>query len=247
MTPRSKLYELVKRRKDLKPFLHDGLRPEDSGSDIENLFWDHDGPVIHKWLHYLPIYEANFAPFRDQPIRMLEIGVSKGGSLSLWRKYFGPQATIFGIDIDPDCAAFDGLDGAVRIGSQTDRAFLEGVLGEMGGLDIVLDDGSHHSQHIRESLHILFPHLSVGGVYMIEDLHAAYWPSHGGGLRRKSSFMRDVADIIDDMHHWYHNGARRNEDVSKNVGAVHVYDSIVVLDKVENVRPSHVRRGRDES
>ena len=39
---------------------------------------------------------------------MLEIGVHKGGSLDMWRKLLEPQAIIFGIDIDPTCAKFDG-------------------------------------------------------------------------------------------------------------------------------------------
>ena len=29
----------------------------------------------------------------------LEIGVSLGGSLEMWRNYFGPEATIVGLDI----------------------------------------------------------------------------------------------------------------------------------------------------
>jgi len=51
---------------------------------------------------------------------MLEIGVSFGGSLEMWREYFGPEATIFGIDIDPECANRFARPNQVRIGSQDD-------------------------------------------------------------------------------------------------------------------------------
>ena len=37
------------------------------------------------------------------------------------------------------------------IGSQADAAFLESVVAEMGGLDVVLDDGSHRMEHIKAS------------------------------------------------------------------------------------------------
>lgn len=88
----------------IEQYYYDGPRPKDSGDagQIGELFWNNRGPVVHKWHHYLPIYERYLSPLRSRPIRMLEIGVSKGGSLQLWRKYFGPEAVIFGIDIDPE-------------------------------------------------------------------------------------------------------------------------------------------------
>ena len=126
-------------------------------SGFEGIFWSNEGTVVHKWHHYLPIYEKYFSPYRDVAPKFLEIGVSKGGSLALWRKYFGSKATIFGIDRDLACQALDGESGQVRIGSQDDPDFLKNVVSEMGGVDIILDDGSHISKHIRASLEILFP------------------------------------------------------------------------------------------
>jgi len=178
----------------IERYAYDGPRPESGAAPcvVEELFWSNTGPVVHKWHHYLPVYERYFSPFRNKPFRMLEIGVSKGGSLALWRQFFGPEAVIFGIDIDPDCAKYDGRDGQVRIGSQDDPAFLNSVVDEMGGIDIVLDDGSHVSRHIRASLEVLFPRLDEGGIYMIEDLHAAYWNNFDGGYNKSRSFMSDV-------------------------------------------------------
>ena len=98
---------------------------------------------------------------------MLEIGVAQGGSLALWRKFLGDEAVIFGIDIDPKCAAFDGSGGRVRIGSQDDPKFLRDVAAEMKGIDVVLDDGSHIGRHQRASFDVLFPLLSDGGIYIM--------------------------------------------------------------------------------
>ena len=130
-------------------------------SEFANLYASHEGCLIHKWHHYLHLYDRYFGSFKDKKnLRFLEIGVSQGGSLQMWRKFFGEEATIFGIDIDPKCKQYDGLYGQVRIGSQDDKLFLESVIKEMGGVDIVLDDGSHIMPHIKDSLDIIFPLLS---------------------------------------------------------------------------------------
>lgn len=207
--------------------------------DLAGIYSGMTGPVVHKWHHYLPIYERYFAAWRGRPVRLLEIGVSRGGSLRMWRQYFGPQAVIYGIDVDRACLAFDGLDGQVRIGSQDDAAFLAGVVAEMGGVDIVLDDGSHRMGHIEASLDILFPMLAPSGLYMIEDLHTAYWPRWGGGLEAPANFFNSVRGLIDDLHHWYHEGAPRRPALRDMVTGIHVHDSIVVLDKGTAQRPVH--------
>jgi uncharacterized heparinase superfamily protein len=113
----------------------------------------------------------------------------------------------------------------------------------MGGVDVVLDDGSHDSRHIRASLDVLFPLLSEGGVYMMEDLHAAYWVSHTGGYRRPSSIMETVKTMIDDLHHWYHGRGQSVAATADNLAAIHVHDSITVLEKARQVRPANAVRG----
>ena len=204
-----------------------------------NIFVGNTGAHVHKWHHYLPLYERYFGPWRGRPLRFLEIGVSKGGSLQMWRKYFGPEAVIFGIDIDPDCAQFNGQAGQVRIGSQDDPAFLAQVVAEMGGVDVVLDDGSHVMAHIRRSFEALFPLLEMGGTYMIEDLHAAYWPSHGGGIAAPDNFFNGLRGMIDDMHHWYHDTPSGQPATAGMVAGLHVHDSIVVIDKAQVYAPTH--------
>ncbi len=211
--------------------------------DLAEIYAGNTGTIVHKWHHYLPLYERYFAAWRNRPVRFLEIGVSKGGSLAMWRKYFGPQAIIFGIDINEACAKFNGVNAQVRIGSQADGAFLNGVVAEMGGLDLVLDDGSHRMEHVEASLDILFPHLTMGGSYMIEDLHTAYWPRWGGGVKEPANFFNSVRRLIDDMHHWCHGGPPRRPALAGKVSGLHIHDSIVVLDKLPIHEPVHSRVG----
>lgn len=205
--------------------------PSHQAGPLEKAFFSHQGRLVHKWHHYLPIYDRYFAPYRGKPVRFLEIGVAEGGSLQLWRDYFGPEAAIFGIDIEPRCAQFDGEHGNIRIGSQTDPDFVRAVISEMGGVDIVLDDGSHHAHHMRPTMELIFPLLSEGGIYLVEDLHCAYWPRWGGGYGKRANFFATVRTIIDDMHHWYHGRGVRISALQDRVSGVHVHDSLVILEK----------------
>lgn len=230
----------------MRTFAYQGETPDtaDLSNPLEAYFWSHEGTVVHKWHHYFKIYDRYFSSFRGKPVKMLEIGVSKGGSLDMWRSYLGDEATIFGIDIDAKCAAYDGKSAQVRIGSQADPAFLKDVVDEMGGIDLVLDDGSHDSHHIRASLAALYPRLTNGGVYMIEDLHAAYWPNFSGGYNAPTSFMNDVKQMIDDMHHWYHGHGEKLGPTDGALAGLHVYDSIVVLEKAIVAKPLHTKMGQ---
>jgi hypothetical protein len=227
-------------------------KPDDIRKDIQEkyglgefgeLFCSNQGTLVHKWHHYIPLYERYFSAYRGKNIRLLEIGVSEGGSLQMWREYFGDKATIFGIDINPNCAQFNGQSGQVRIGSQDDEPFLLSVVKEMGGVDVVIDDGSHIMEHVTASLKFLFPHVSDGGLYMIEDLHTAYWENYGGGYGVDSNFYRHVLQIVDDMHHWYHTHGQTFPVVSQSCPGIHIHDSIVVLEKNKVHQPAHSKVG----
>jgi hypothetical protein len=209
-------------------------------SDLGRLTFGHRGRLVHKWTHYPDIYERHFSTYRGNSLRMLEIGVFKGGSLEVWRNYFGERATIFGIDIDPACAEYADPPNQIRIGSQADPAFLNAVVKEMGGIDLVLDDGSHVAEHQEISFRALFPLLSDGGLYIIEDMHTSYWAGgYSGGYRRRGTAIELVKQIIDDMHGWYHDREPLLVDPGEIVG-VHVYDSIAVIEKGRKSPPQHV-------
>lgn len=213
--------------------------------DLLDIYVANRGEIVHKWHHYLHIYERYFSRYRGTKVKFLEIGVSKGGSLQLWRKYFGDNATIFGIDIDKACRQYDGQAGQVRIGSQADPAFLKDVITEMGGVDVVLDDGSHQMEHVRISLESLFSEVSDGGIYMIEDLHTSYWRNFGGGYASKRNFFNYVSELTSDMHRWYHRKGVKHPEVSDCCSSIHIHDSIVVLEKAKIHRPTHSKIGEE--
>lgn len=212
-------------------------------SDMARQFYSHTGRPIHKWTHYLDRYDQHFARYRGTPVGMLEIGVFQGGSLQLWRRYFGREARIMGIDIDPECATRVESPNHVRIGSQDDPEFLRACVAELGApLDIVLDDGSHIGRHQWTSFRTLFPLLEDGGLYVIEDLHTSYWADFEGRVGDPSTGIGLVHSMIDDMHAWYHE-ADQVTSAKQDVVGIHVYDSVVFIEKARRERPEHVLVG----
>jgi cephalosporin hydroxylase len=134
-----------------------------------DLFYAHQGRLVDKWEHYFPIYDKHFAKYQDKPVNVLEIGVSHGGSLQIWAKYFGRQASIWGLDIDPRCSDYeeDGIN--ITIADQSNPGHLAWYKEAGIEFDIVIDDGSHAKEHQSTSLQALWPHTK--GVYLIEDCH----------------------------------------------------------------------------
>jgi hypothetical protein len=202
-------------------------------SAFTELFFSHEGSLAHKWVTYLPAYDHHFSHWRGQDVRVLEIGVSHGGSLALWRRYFGPRAVIYGIDIDQRCAAISSEDLRVRIGSQTDGSFLASVVAEVGQFDIIIDDGSHVASHQSMSFRQLFPHLSDSGLYAVEDLQTSYWRSYQGGFRRRGSFLEVAKDLIDAIHSRYYvrRPPRSVRELAGAVRSVCIHEGVVFIEK----------------
>jgi SAM-dependent methyltransferase len=200
---------------------------------------------MHKWLHYFDIYERHFDAFRGKRPTVLEIGVFHGGSLEMWRDYFGRGATIIGVDIDERVRSIEDPGFRVVIGDQSDPVFLQSLADQYGPFDIVIDDGSHEPAHQVASLTALWPHVKVGGVYLVEDLHTSYWPTYGGGLNVATSFIEWIKPLLDDVNAYHSREAHfQPTEWTKTLGGLHVYDSIVVLDRADVQKPSVRKTGR---
>jgi 23S rRNA U2552 (ribose-2'-O)-methylase RlmE/FtsJ len=215
---------------------------------LEAIFYAHNGRIAQKWHHYLEIYERHFEPLRqrEQPLRILELGVSRGGSLEIWRKYFGPAAKIVGIDIDPVCAERVDPENTVIIGDQSDPAVLASAIERLGGgVDLVIDDGSHLGRHQIPTFAYLYPRISERGLYVCEDLHCSYWPTHEGGLRREGTFAEHVKGLIDHLQGWYLEGEAQAAAMpfAETTYGIFAYLDLVVIEKRPISRPFHVQMG----
>jgi len=188
------------------------------------------GAGIWKWSHYFEIYERHFRRFRGQEVHIAEIGIYSGGSLEMWRDYFGPKAHIYGVDIEPDCKAYERDGVKVFIGDQADRSFWKQFCTKVPKLDIVIDDGGHKYEQQVVSLEELLPHLRPGGIYLCEDVHYAFnrFSSYVSGLAHKLNEMPNVRANPDDPER------RVVSDTSmfqKRINSIHFYPFVVVIEK----------------
>ena len=171
-------------------------------TSLLSLFLEHAGNISDKLEHYLAIYEAELAPFRDagRPISLLEIGVQNGGSLQIFAKYLPEGSNILGLDVDTACAKLSlGANIRVAIADASVPPSLEAALGDEL-FDLILDDGSHRSDQIITAVRTCFDHLKPGGLYIVEDLHASYWTSHGGGFQRSDSAIEHLKALVDALN-----------------------------------------------
>jgi hypothetical protein len=206
-----------------------------------------------KWggLHwYTPHYDVHFTPLRDEPIRLLEIGIGDydselgGGSLRMWQRYFR-RGLIYGLDIFPK--RIDEPRIAAIRGDQNDRELLGELAARIGPLDIVIDDGSHVNEHVLTSFNALFPHVRQGGLYVIEDLQTSYWPAYGGedqDLASPRTSMGFLKSLVDGLNHkeYEHGEDHGPSYTDEHVVSVHFYHNLAFVRKGINDECGPARR-----
>jgi cephalosporin hydroxylase len=209
-------------------------------------FFANPGRMIQKWHHYFDIYHRHFQSFRGKSPVVLEIGVFQGGSLQMWRDYFGPGAKIVGIDIDPRCKQFEEPGIEVLIGNQADRAFLADVRSRVPHVDIVIDDGGHRMEQQIASFEELYPHVQPEGVYLCEDTHSSYFQNYGGAHRKPGTFIEYSKGLVDRLHAWYSEQpeAFAVDALTRSTYALHFYDSVLVIEKRPIEAPTQSKTGR---
>lgn len=123
-------------------------------------------PLGHGYTHY---YDMLFASQRESVRKVVEIGIDTGASLRMWRDYF-PNAAIYGLDVDPNkLFSEDRIECLLCEQGSTGSLFDVSVrIG--GGVNFILDDGSHRPDHQVTSAIALMPLLAPGGIYIIEDV-----------------------------------------------------------------------------
>ncbi len=124
---------------------------------------------------YLNVYERFFCHRRNEPLKILEVGVFNGASLKVWEEYF-PNGKIVGADIEENTRRFAGGRVEIEIIDQSNLEDLVRLGVRHGPFDIIIDDGSHIWDHQITTLRTLFPFLKDGGCYVVEDLETNYGP-----------------------------------------------------------------------
>lgn len=189
-----------------------------------------EGPGIWKWEHYFEVYHRHVSKFVGTGPKVLEIGIYSGGSLGMWKSYFGKQCHIYGVDIEPACRSYESDDVSVFIGDQADRGFWADFKKKVGKVDIVTDDGGHKPEQQQVTLEEMLPALSDGGVYICEDVH--------GVSNRFLTFVAALVsklNAIDLMPGELLESART--PFQKAIHSIHFYPYIVVIEKHVGTAP----------
>jgi demethylmacrocin O-methyltransferase len=134
---------------------------------------------------YTVHYERFFAPLRDKPLKLVEIGVGGGESVRTWLEYF-ESGLVIGIDFVSLTNQWNtpkqwkvGDDIADRYtfmaADQTDPTFWACFAADIGRtIDIAIDDGAHTPEAVQHSFAGLWPLIKPGGLYCIEDLGCGF-------------------------------------------------------------------------
>jgi cephalosporin hydroxylase len=205
---------------------------------LASYFYQNRRNIIHKWPHYFDIYHRYFSRYINTDCVIVEIGVYQGGSLQMWKNYFGEKAKIVGIDINPDCKKYENENIQVFIGSQSDTDFLEELTHKLPRIDVLIDDGGHLMHQQMTSFKALFNHIKDDGIYLCEDTYTSYLPTHGGGYIKQGTFIEFAKSLVDHIHAWHiPENAFPPTSYTRSINSVHFYDSIVVVEKKRRVQP----------
>jgi hypothetical protein len=160
----------------------------------------------------------------------------------MWHSYFNGRATIYAIDINPECKKFETDNVKIFTGSQEDPAFLKNVKSTIPQIDVLIDDGGHTMKQQIITFNNLFDHVTENGIYICEDLHTSYWKNYGGGYKNKRSFIEFSKHLIDKLHAW-HSKNVPIDNITKSTHSLHFYDSVLVIEKRKMSMPTDVKSG----
>lgn len=173
---------------------------------------------------YFKIYDELFSDYRDKDIIFVEIGVLNGGSLFMWRDFFGSKARIIGIDLNPNAKKWEKFGFEIFIGSQSNENFWNKFKKEVGPIDIVIDDGGHTYEQQIITTEALVDSIKDGGLIVIEDTHTSYMEKFGP---KKYSFIEYTKNMIDFINQRF---MRFKNNVSEDrVWGIRIFESIVAF------------------
>jgi hypothetical protein len=200
--------------------------------------------------YYTGHYDSCFAPLRERPLHLLEIGIggyddpaAGGASLRMWKDYF-PSAQIYGLDWYAKPGVAEDRVKTYQ-GSQTDPVAMARILADTPdqAFDIIIDDGSHRSEHVIATFLMMFQYVKPGGWYVVEDIQTSYWSDHGGNSDDlnapmiSTSFFKQFVDSLN----WreIHRPGYTPTVFDQTITSLRFYHNMVFVEKGSNMTPSN--------
>lgn len=182
--------------------------------------------ISYKHRNYFNIYDQIFKKYKNKKIKFLEIGVFSGGSLFMWKNFFGKKAKIIGVDANPDTKKFEKYGFKIFNGDQSKEIFWKQLFKKIGKVDIVLDDGGHTNYQQIITTNCCVPNINDNGLLVIEDVHASfikkkfYNPS-------KYSYINYCNKIIDDINTRFPGIKKKKFSLRRYIYSSEFFESIV--------------------
>ena len=219
--------------------------PESGEVDVNGVRLSVQGKTVKppEDAQYLPLVKARgmmdaYADFFDKnpnfaPKSVLELGIFAGGSVAYWHEALQPEAHA-AVDITNlgDSEYFKKYKQGKNIKtywqtSQSDANALRRIVNEdLGGkVDLVLDDASHQYELSKQSFEILFPFVTPGSYYIIEDWSWHHWtvmndPNHPWfGEDAPTELIFQLIEIVGSRHR------------PSPIAHVDVYDNFVAIQR----------------
>lgn len=209
-------------REKLRSFLSETFLGHENRSSFDAFLLSKEPSFKHST--YFPVYDQLLSQYRGKPITFIEVGVLNGGSLFMWRKFFGKKARIIGVDLNPDAKKWEAHGFEIFIGNQADPNFWETLFAQTGDVDVLLDDGGHTYVQQIVTAECSMAHIRDGGMVIIEDTHTSYMDGFG---ERKKSLYDYVNGLIVKMNMRF--GAFQDKPNERRIWSVELFESIVAL------------------
>lgn len=179
-----------------------------------------------KYKKYFSVYDLLFSGYRDQEITFIEIGVLQGGSLFMWRDFFGPKARIIGIDLNPDAKRWEEHGFEIYIGDQSQPVFWQDFKKSVPNFDVLLDDGGHTNLQQLVTLFETSKIVNPQGLIVIEDTHTSYQKEFGNPSR--FSFINVSKRLIDNLNFQFENIGTK-KIIPEGIYSIEYFESIVAF------------------
>lgn len=143
---------------------------------------------------YLEFYDELFAPYRDKPINLLEIGMGGGDCLMAWQHYF-LKGTVAGLDLwtGQEIGDIRKVHGDATSSEVWEKNFA----GEL--FDIIIDDASHKPEDQVATFNLYKQSLKADGVFVIEDIVNIEVANTLESLGFEVFDRRAIKDVSDDI------------------------------------------------
>lgn len=180
-------------------------------TDLADRYGSDKGSTKHR---YTELYHMLFHPYRDREIVFLEMGLLIGGpehgksadrvttdlpSIRMWLEYFS-KADVHGLDVS-DFSWFEHERFEFHRCDMDERQQIADAIEEITPAPtIVIDDASHASHHQQNAFLEVFPRLSSGGLYVIEDLRWQPETYEKPGITKTAALFRSWLDEREFKH-----------------------------------------------